>query len=466
MKYIVKLVQRNGFTVIELMGVLVILSFIILFTHNMINLHDKTREINQLADQARNFSQIAIRYIRDNYRSVITQTKSQSNIVIPYTQLLDYIPQWLLIKTHNDQTPCIYITQEIHDQIRAYLLFGNVKLSSKPLDLLSISKVSNTLGGNSGALIKGEDSYILSGGIENELSLPIDVVNLITNKCGFTKMSENTLVIDLSKDIYLFAPINTKFSQLVLDPSLKKNESDDNTLTTMQTNLYLDAMVKDPTVLGESEQHIYRSLDFGKSVINRQRIELKANASSGSITKSQLILSNAGMQAGYITLNSHEVVAGSSCDVSELGKMVQQLANSVITTSQLQCTYNPTFCAANGYCYLPIKSASFTYTYRTLHSIGTCPSGTLADTNQPSDAVITTVSCPVVPDEWLLIQNTHSEMTNCYIGVTGLSVCTSYQTICTYKDQNNKLQKLPVIALSKLKCTNNSTTFVVDNYIP
>ena len=223
------------------------------------------------------------------------------------------------------------------------------------------------------------------------------------------------------------------------------------------------------SISGAPAQHDYKSLDFGASNINGQRIQIRSNAPAGSaVNTSQLNINNAGVQAGFIEPTSHFIEAGSSCSSDQMGMISQQLTNGVIVTSQLQCMYNPTFCSSPGYCYLPIKTSKFIYKYEYLRTLGQCATGTIVDSNQPSYAVSTLVSCPNISG-WRLTQGVHGVGVNCYRGATGMSYCTGYETVCNYVYTNARYvfpRQVAVVALSALQCTNASTTFILDNYTP
>lgn len=219
------------------------------------------------------------------------------------------------------------------------------------------------------------------------------------------------------------------------------------------------------SINGVPEEHVYKSLDFGKGAISGQRIQIKSNAPSGApIRSSQLDINNAGIQAGYIVPTSHAVSIGTSCKATDMSEMVQQLTNGVVVTSQLQCMYNPTFCGGDGYCFLPVKTSSFIYQFTTLQYSKQCPVGTIVDNVQPS-AGIANVNCPTYSG-WALVQGVHGETMNCYKSVTGMTFCSGYQSVCSYKDKNGILQKIQVLALAQLQCTNSTATYTVDNYRP
>lgn len=248
-----------GYTVLEIMGVLVTLCFVILLTNQFIKAQQQAREINQIADQAKSYSQIAIKYIEDNYRGLVQQSYSQQDIIIPFSVFAEYTPEGVTLITKNYQTPCLYLSNGQNTTLRAYIIFGNADIKSQSLDKLTIDKIAKTIGENAGSLVKqGNDSYILSGGIESGISFDDFTINNIVVACNFTPpLPANALAVDLTKGIKLFASIKGALDQQSTttdsDPSLKKVSSilesnpSINSLTTMQTNLYLDNIVKEST---------------------------------------------------------------------------------------------------------------------------------------------------------------------------------------------------------------------------
>jgi hypothetical protein len=207
-------------------------------------------------------------------------------------------------------------------------------------------------------------------------------------------------------------------------------------------------------------QHVYKALDFGKSSISGERIQIKSNAPSGATVKtSTLMVNQAGLQAGLITPISHLINSGSICSQSQLGKIVQDMSSTIII-SQLQCTYNPTFCAGGGYCFLPVKNNTFNYKFAVPTNKYECPIGTVVDSNQPIDGISRSVSCPSNLG-WILTQGLHGEGANCYISITGLKFCQAYQSVCNYTHG-----QVLVAGLKELRCTNTTTSYTVDNYTP
>ena len=247
---------------VELIGVLVVFLFLILYSNKFLEDERQSRLTNQFVDQAKSFSGEAVRYIEDNYRVLLQTSLSQTDNVIPYGTLDDYSTSGDLSQTNNLQTPCLYVTNGGNNTLRAYIIFGATNSNIKKLDKKTIGKIAQGIGGNAGDLVNNKGSYVISGYSENELTLSQTTINNIISQCGFiSPLPSDSLIINLSKNINLFAPIvggidsNSTFNDA--DPSLKKN-SGDSRLNTMQTNIYLDNVVK------ESNLHTEYYCDVGQ----------------------------------------------------------------------------------------------------------------------------------------------------------------------------------------------------------
>ena len=155
---------------------------------------------------------------------------------------------------------------------------------------------------------------------------------------------------------------------------------------------------------------------------------------------------------------SRFIQSGSGCKPSDLGKIAQQpIIDIKVLGGQLQCTYNPTFCANDGYCYLPVKSGSLNIQYRQNIRVGICPSGSRVHDQQPTDNIDrVNVMCP---------GSIIGERVECYRRrYTNITFCVGYQTVCTYIERGN-YQRVVVPALKKLICTSATTEYTIDSYV-
>jgi hypothetical protein len=708
-------IKSSGFSVIELMGVLVVFAFIIISTHRIMDKMDQTKEYNQLADQSNLFSEFAIKYIQDHYRDLVGSTATGSDVILTANAIGEYEPKILYPFNKMHQAPCVYVTKGLSNNIRAYIIFGRSPgVRSQNLSMLDIGTIAKTIGNNAGILTSINGNYSFTGGVDN-FTIPSATMTTISTTCGFSApLAQNLLIVDLTKSSALFASIKGSIDQQTLDdspdPSLKKLNS---TLTTMQTNIYLDNIYKEsstktiyycdasklpvsdanqlcqnyaasggiymkpgsaswisiqqiddheclataqasfyrtdtsydcnginlgdpgvycpatidgkaidpgsafwnpeppapldtntcvseayayyknpgscdgpnwwinianpssrgdgdapnwqravsingalgygmamliscavkqpddhdtmvhcpgtynqssgkcdiglkcslqtlckssvvytsfdttggggrepnprdcgrkvvpaipsqhnvplgtqtcgkkyypaiPSTIGVPAQHTYKAIDYGPGIAGR--IQIKTKAPIGATSESSILAINgAGIQAGIISPISHVVTVGDTCSPNEVGKAVQGISSTTIN-SQVQCTYNPTFCQGSGYCYLPLKTTMFTYQFPNKKASYMCPIGTVVDTNQPADGIDTSIPCPVITG-WSLTQGLHGENTACYTSVTKMNFCQGYQTICSYAQGTQVVD-----ALAKLKCTSATSAYVIDNY--
>ncbi|MFN7094969.1 MAG: type II secretion system protein [Burkholderiales bacterium] len=243
--------RQHGFTTIGLLAALTILAFLIIAGYKLLSQINKAKYYNQLSDQANSFSNMAIKYITDNYRDLVHQTKLGDQI-IPYADfaaISSYSPQGGKSWLKNWQVPCLYITQGSHNSIRAYLLFGNTTAKSQALTYLDAVKVTQNLGGNAGVLISGNGGYLIHGNVANDFIFANATLKAIGTACRFSggTVLLNSIIIDLTKDQKLFDAIqmitDTQSEDQGKDPSLKRTGNDE--AVTMQTNLYLDNVVKE-----------------------------------------------------------------------------------------------------------------------------------------------------------------------------------------------------------------------------
>jgi hypothetical protein len=244
-----------GYTAIELIGVLLVIIFLILVTNKYMNSINQTRFVNQLSDEAKNYSYQAIKYIEDNYRLLVQQSSANGEMILAWSSLNSYATSGNSGITNNHQTPCLYIASGMPNSIRVYIVFGNTEGQSTILNRQTIGRIAQVLGGNAGDLVNNNGNYIISGYIENEYNLSPATVNNIIQTCSFVSpLPKDTLIIDLTKNISMFASIKGEIDIATTanesDPTLKKSgtTSGVNPLTTMQTNLYLDNVVKESTL--------------------------------------------------------------------------------------------------------------------------------------------------------------------------------------------------------------------------
>lgn len=226
-------------------------------------------------------------------------------------------------------------------------------------------------------------------------------------------------------------------------------------------------------------QHAYRKIDFGngpKIDGQSQRIQIAPDAAGGIfVNQSKLNISGAGIKAGIIAPNSHTIQLGELCSATELGNIAQELVSdtSGVSGGQLQCAYNIVHCTKDPYyCYLPTKSATINYVFKTPKSSWTCPKNTIVDSNQSAQAVSTNSSLCITPEPlgggclWLLSRGPYGMISNCNTTINQLSVCHTYLSLCDYRNSCNPaaVTSTTAEAILSTSCTAASANFIINNY--
>ena len=237
--------SQRGFNVFELMGALIVFAFIIVVINEKLNMINQVKIQDQVADQSKSYTKMITKYLTDNYRNLLIQTKT-TEVVIPFAVISGYIPTNTNTLNKYYQTPCIYLTAGSIDTINAYLIFANKDTRAKNLSRIEAGNIAKAIGGNAGVLVNtGGGVYSIYGSTVDNISISSSSRNMIIQSCGLATFSDNSLIINLSQDKSLFGGIKGLIDQVATptdtDPSLKKLGN----LTTMQSNLYLDNVIKE-----------------------------------------------------------------------------------------------------------------------------------------------------------------------------------------------------------------------------
>lgn len=236
---------QSGFTVFELMLSLIVFMIITLFAYKTISTINEKKVKDQVSDQSKAYTKMATQYLTDNYRSLITQTKV-AEVILPFGSISQYIPSSANRLTSYYQAPCLYITSTNAETINAYLIFANSDVKAKHLSRIEAGEIARAIGGNAGVLVdSGNGKYTVYAATVDGLSISSSAQSKMQQICGFVALANNSLIINLSQDQSFFSSITGSIDQAATakdtDPSLKKNGG----LVTMQTNLYLDNVIKE-----------------------------------------------------------------------------------------------------------------------------------------------------------------------------------------------------------------------------
>jgi hypothetical protein len=404
---------------------------IILILFNRIVVHQQQFNfIDSKVTKLNNIIQQDINYLINNYRNIVISLANNNNHIVINSMniVVGGMDTCLYVMSKNKNNPELNFT--------AYLIVNDI-IKDNEFDKLNIlHKIINHL--------------VLPTTIFNDTSLAA--------QCGFS-VNASSYAISINLTSLLFMQLRMKsdltdtFKQS--NPGLSRlaisEESNE-----MYSNIYLDSISNESNSNTESITHKFSGIYFDTKY-NKVSITADNNPQ-----QNQLNINNAGIQAEYITPSSHVVNIGAECMAQELGKFVQQQSSSSYISSQLQCTYNPTFCNGSGYCYLPLKTTSFVYHYSELQSFGTCPRDTFVDDMQPAQALNTNITCPNV-NGYKLINGVTGQPYNCYTSpINNAQICSNYKSICDYYDSQGAIYELAIKALQELRCSNNYTTYVIN----
>ena len=463
--------KNQGFSIIEALVVLFILSIVIIFTVKLSRSYFNTREASQVANQVKVIEKLAIQYINesDNYAQYLKQHANQ-DVFIPSSK---FVPVTSMVGgiTRYNQMGCIFIPKGTPDVMNAYLFFGSETLPLKIIDDKQIAIIFTQLGGNAGILAQNGSGLIVKGNLLSGYTISNSTANNITNGCNFiSSLSINSFVIDLSGEKKLFNQLKIKNTLPGDDPSLNRTNVDP-----LQTNISLDTVIKESTASSDAV-HSYKALDLGSVLVNgvTQRAQLKNNESIATQNNTnQVALSSAGITAAQILPKSQKVSVGDACDKTTLGEVVQEQYSDTgvfngmttigVSGGQLICTYNISACA-NQYCYLPSKPSTMSYTFLVELSKYSCNSGMFIASPQ-TDFVDTNVTCPAQPGFTPQSIIPNGTTVDCYNN-QGNTYCTGYKSYCTYKSNFNpsNVQDFDVQAIKKVTCTNDVIAVFIDNY--
>lgn len=465
--------KNQGFSIIETLVALFILSIVIIFTIKLSSSYFETKEASQVANQIKVIENLAIEYINesDTYLQLAKQHSSQ-DLFIPSSRFVP-IASAVGGLTRYNQNGCVYIPQGKTDEMDAYLFFGNISLPLKAIDKKKIDIIFTQLGGNAGILATNptDGGFIIKGNLLSGYTLSQSTANNISAGCNFiSSLSINSFVIDLSSDKKSFSQLKIKNTAPGDDPSFNRTQAD-----LLQTNVSLDTIIYESSVLTDV-LHAYKALDLGSVMSNglSQRVQIKNNESIATLNDSnQLTVSSAGIVAAQILPKSQKISVGDACDKTLLGTVAQEQYVDTgvdnqgqiigISGGQLMCTYNISACS-NQYCYLPSKPSTISYAFPVEVSKFFCNSGMFIASPQ-SDFVDANIGCPSVAGYTTQSAQAVGNVSNCYSN-QGNTYCTGYNSYCSYISNYNpsNVQNFPVSAIKKITCTNDVSAVLVDNY--
>ena len=350
----IPITSSKGFTILELLGGLLIFSGLILAMFKFLNdMSADSRNKNQ-ADQINPIAKAAINYIQLNYQQ-ISQQSSSAPVVISWSTLsaAGYIPTGYASSLHGE-IPCLVISQNSNKQLTPLMYFAKSSSIAKTHNLDSIRLIAFEFGA-AGGYYSSTGAAI---GLGNSWRVPNASTLFNAGLCGGTTIQTNSLVINLA----LLSDFNANAES---DDSIRR-VADSSTILGKQQNfntVSTDITLHQLSGGGVAER--YNKLVLNSS--SNMSLAVNPNNTNGIILENGSIVANTITPAGN-QLSSTLILPGTVCTDKLLGTWASQ--NQVgdyaakISGNQLQCTYNQFACVGNdpsgrvryGYCYLPISN--------------------------------------------------------------------------------------------------------------
>ncbi|MCE2706824.1 MAG: type II secretion system GspH family protein [Proteobacteria bacterium] len=364
--------KKNGYSIIELMLTLAIISTLTVLTLNSTSDIINQDKATKLAKQTLDYAKVANRYIKNHYQEILTQSAT-SSIIINWSQVMQEENQSIMTKTNLlGMTPCILVKQS-GNMIQPYLYFvmpptGSYTIPDPQLTKITMLRIGSQAGylnqdGNIYGLYKGWQ--VSSSGFNSAIC---QGGGLITNSPVINLSFMQDLQVQLASDKTLHRPE---------DQSLPSG--DPNNANTMTTDLY--ASVNNSTGTESPNRIVFNSTtNVGLQAANSYAIpDPNSKFRSPLADKKNLVVVRSGEdRAGVLTqgdfkaptlqpLAQHAV--GEACSKDMIGAMgIQALGavTDVILRGQVQCTRNVLFCqgvdsSGETPCWLPTNSLTFMF---------------------------------------------------------------------------------------------------------
>lgn len=363
--------KNIGFTVIEIVGVLAIVSLIIFMTAKMMLPMNNVTKATKLATQSLGYAKMSNRYINNHYQDILSQTAT-TPVIISWSQITQEIKSPLMpARNIIGQIPCVYITQS-GKQIQPYLYFvtptdGKSQTPTADLALNTMMKI-----GPQGGFVQNNNVYGLYKGWQYPAS------PLVPNLCGGSSVPTNTTVINLGmmQDLHVQLASDTTLHRPQDQTSAPGASNNGNTLLTTVDFANIDEYTRvdqphrmifnNNNKVGLQAANSYYEPDPVKA--RRQPTSLTALGAqnnllvvrSGSIESSDTknTLDQGGFAAGTL-LATLQVDQGAACSTDQIGAtaVIKPNSTNTIIRGQAQCTRNPVYCG-NKPCWLQINSYS------------------------------------------------------------------------------------------------------------
>lgn len=354
--------KNYGFTLWELMMTLIISSGMIYAITKIIMNHAQENKVSILTEQTKDFSNAAVKYIKDNYFQIKTSLGSNTLAIIPWTTIVNADFQSLGDSNFNlyKQIPCVILYKDSPTQSNfiPLLFFVNTSttitypLNSKgfALQQQEFGSASLAFGASAGQIFapNGTSSGIngIAYGINKAWSTASGV-NLFSlanvNQCGGTNIINKSIVINLSMDSNYVIPTQDQSLQKVVSTSTAQNPNN------ISTSISFDEEYQNQT---GAVSHKYHALVIGQNSVGKKIDIVSGLASGGALSvtgnQNQLNILNAGVVSAKM-LNARTTLTPelTSCTTKEVGKKIKgsitqnvSLPVGATISGNLLCSYN------------------------------------------------------------------------------------------------------------------------------
>lgn len=350
----------KGFTIIELLAMMVILIATVTLFINWIQMKSILHSAKIYADQSKAYADIYIRYLNQNKENIESAVTPNTPMVITFKDIQNqgYLPTGVQQKNLFSQTPCLIVTKNHGSNTLSPIMFF---VDGSQVQQEVGSRAMVLIGGMAGIYNNFKDNVIGNLGqwgydrfISNNGSLIRKCGNTIANNSIFLNISMmNTFNDILTPDVTLHR----------LADKYNKRLGDSNNTNTLVTDISFaqngSQQSKKLYFFGKSESEIY----LQASDLNNHNVRLYEGA----------------FLADYLQ-PTQKFAPGKSCLPTEVGAVSSVEDNSYgFQGSILVCTYNPPVCQSqsqNDYCYISVKHNTIKFTNKgQMGQSFLCPAG-------------------------------------------------------------------------------------------
>ena len=227
--------NQTGFTIIELMGVLLTFSVIILGSYKIANYLSEKNKIIANADKVKVIAHSVADFVIHNYRTIDTNMIDGES-VLNQAELNSVLPDF--IQSNTDIQVCLYLVHDTQDSLISYLVLSSDNIPNP-------SAIANIIGNNGYTVQLDNNNYKLIGINKNHQILTNATINLLNSKCGFRKSVINSLFINLNHYNEFINPskgaIDSKLTSKDNTPAVKSH----GTQLIAKSSIILDNVVKE-----------------------------------------------------------------------------------------------------------------------------------------------------------------------------------------------------------------------------